>query len=90
MTLDDVLDFLDETSSRATYKAVGEVVGIHERRLRDERAFRDRDPRTAWVVLAKTGQPPPEIHEPRPPSSRIIEDRDELRRCVRKWRDTGA
>ena len=85
VSLELVLDFLADNGIRATYKAVGEATGIFYRNLRSEPQFISADPRTAWVVLAKTGQPPPEIHRPRPWDSELIRDGDALSR-----RATGA
>ncbi len=85
VSLELVLDFLADSGIRATYKAVGEATGIFYRHLRSEPQFISADPRTAWVVLAKTGQPPLEIHRPRPRDSELIRDGDDLAR-----RATGA
>lgn len=80
VSLELVLDFLADNGIRATYKAVGEATGIFYRNLRSEPQFIGADPRTAWVVLAKTGQPPPEIHRPRPWNTELIRDGDDLSR----------
>ena len=66
------------TASGATYGAVGEAVGIHHQHLKDEPQFYRRDPRTAWVVYAKTRQPPPEVHAPRSSDSRLFTDGGKL------------
>lgn len=71
--LDRVLDFLADNGIRATYKAVGGATNTPYRSLRFKRPFRDRDQRTAWVVYANTRQPPPQVHDPRPDSSELIE-----------------
>ena len=82
MSLELVLDFLASNGIRATYKAVGGATGIFYRHLRSEPQFISGDPRTAWVVLAATGQPPPEIDRPRPWGSELITNGDELARLA--------
>ena len=76
VTLDLVLAFLASNRIRATYGAVAEAIGRPEafRALRNEPQFLDHDPRTAWVVLAKTRQPPEGKHLPRPNDSELIRD----------------
>ena len=81
--LDTVLSFLSNNGIRASFGAVGEVAGIYHRNLRYEYEFVDRDPRTAWVVYQRTGQPPPELHEPRPDESELIVDGWKLAKRMR-------
>ena len=82
VSLELVLDFLADVGIRATYGAVAIAIGREgeERSLRSEPQFRSRDPRTGWVALAKTGQPPPHIHSPRPADGELITDGDDLAR----------
>ena len=78
LDLDLVLDYLADNGIRATYGAVGEAVGIHHQHLKDEPQFYRRDPRTAWVVYAKTRQPPPKVHAPRSSDSPLFTDGGKL------------
>ena len=54
-TLDEVLDCLNHKRIRATYEAVGEVIGRNHRRLGD--LLGAHSWRTSWVVLKRDGQP---------------------------------
>ena len=85
LDLDIVLDCLADNGIRATYGAVGEAVGIHHQHLKDESQFHRRDPRTAWVVYAKTRQPPLEVHAPRSSDSRLFTDGAKLVTAVLAW-----
>ena len=78
LDVDLVLDYLADNGIRATYGAVGEAVGIHHRHLKNEPQFYRSDPRTAWVVYAKTRQPPPEVHGPRSSDSSLFTDGGKL------------
>ena len=83
VNLELVLDFLAGNGIRATYGAVEVATGIHAQSLRHEHQFRDRDPRTAWVVYAHPPyQPPPDIHSRRPDDSELITDGHELAQRV--------
>ena len=81
VSLELVLDFLADGGIRATYGAVNVAMGRkkgEERNLRREPQFQSRDPRTGWVVLADTRQPPLDIHSPRPDDSELITDGNDL------------
>jgi peptidoglycan/xylan/chitin deacetylase (PgdA/CDA1 family) len=80
--LEHVLDFLADNGIRATFGAVGATTGVHPQSLRHEPQFRDRDPRTAWVVYARSRQPPPGIHAQRPDDSELITDGEKLDKRV--------
>ena len=54
-TLDEVLDYLEKRRTRATYSAVGEVIGVYHRHVGKRLAVPSR--RTAWVVTATTWKP---------------------------------
>ena len=54
-TLNEVLDYLNRHRVRATYKAVGDVIGVYHRNV--GRELEDRSPRTSWVVRARDGKP---------------------------------
>ena len=54
-TLDDVLTFLNEEQIRATYGAVGEVIGVSPKALGT--SLGPRRPEASWVVSAENGLP---------------------------------
>lgn len=54
MTLDEILDALDQARQRATYGAVASLLNISPRMLM---SGRERDQRHSWVVNRTTGQP---------------------------------
>ena len=80
LTLEDILRFLNDAQMRATYEAVGEVLGIAPdsvpARLGQHRAY------SSWVVSASTGSPvgypPSEVHPALRRNRRIITAGDEL------------
>ena len=82
MTTDQILDCLDRQRIRATYGAVGAVIGSPPQSVGD--ALGRRTQRASWVVNAETGEPTgydrlqkhPELHR----TNRIIKTGDELRR----------
>jgi len=53
-TLDTILNLLNQYRRRATYGAVGEVLGVPARSVI---RGRPRNPRHSWVVNKKTGLP---------------------------------
>ena len=53
-TLDAILDLLSNWHQRATYGAVGGVLGINPQSLMGGQPL---DPRHSWVVNKKTGDP---------------------------------
>ena len=55
MTLDQILDCLNRKRVRATYGAVGAVIGRPVRGVGS--ALGDRTRRASWVVNARTGRP---------------------------------
>jgi hypothetical protein len=54
-TLDDVLTFLNEEQIRATYGAVGEVIGVSARALGAH--LGPHRPEASWVVSPENGLP---------------------------------
>ena len=82
MTLDDILDCLERERVRATYGAVGAVIGRSARSV--GAALGKRRKRASWVVNARTGVPtdydPTEKHPDLYLTSHIIKTGEELRR----------
>ena len=82
MTLDQILDCLERRRIRATYAAVGAVIGKPARSVGAALGRRTR--RASWVVSARDGQPTgyrshqkhPDLHRTR----HVIRTGDELRR----------
>jgi hypothetical protein len=54
-TLDDVLTFLNEEQIRATYRAVGEVIGVSPKALGT--CLGPHRPEASWVVNGENGLP---------------------------------
>ena len=79
-TLDEVLDYLAQHKCRATYEAVGVVINEHARTVGN--LLGSPTPRTAWVVLKRTGRPSPSglVLPEGLIGSPIIKDGEELRR----------
>ena len=80
LDLDAVIDRLDRHRQRATYGAVGGVVGklpIHVMR------GRDKTPRHSWVVSQRTGEPTSypasALHAELTTREHVIDDVDEMR-----------
>ncbi len=82
MTLDQILDCLNREQIRATYGAVGEVIGIPA--IGVGAALGRRTQRASWVVNARTGKPTgyncQQEHPDLRRKLRIITTGDELRR----------
>ena len=81
----EVLDCLNHYRLRATYKAVGKVVGCHWRQVGD--LLGAPHPLTSWVVRKDTGLPSPEVfgddepllrHPDLERSDHVIERHEEL------------
>ena len=53
--IESILDCLNETGTRATYGAVGDVLGVPPRTAGSLLGF--RRPRVSWVVNADSGMP---------------------------------
>ena len=81
MTLDQILDCLNRKRVRATYGAVGAVIGRPARGVGS--AIGDRTRRASWVVNARTGRPTGYAHSQVDPNlyrtSHVIKTGDELR-----------
>lgn len=81
MTIETILEYLNAVPVRATYGAVGEVLGVRPQVV--PRLLGARRPEASWVVNGTTGEPTgyaPEEVDPRLPGTRVIRSGDELRR----------
>ena len=78
-SLDQIMDFLESHQIRATYGAVGGVIGVPAQSM--GKALGPRGPRASWIVRAKDGKPSgyPELHR----TTEIIRTSDELIRRMR-------
>ena len=92
MTRDQILDCLNRERTRATYGAVGDVIGIPAQSV--GRALGRRTQRASWVVNARTGEPTgyndQQKHPDLRPTSPIITTGDELRRLCAKCHGRSA
>ena len=92
MTLDQILDCLERRRIRATYGAVGAVIGKPARSVGAVLGGRTR--RASWVVNARDGEPTgylphlkhPDLHR----TPHVIRTGDELRRICAPSRITGG
>ena len=82
MTVDQILDCLNRKRVRATYGAVGAVIGRPARGVGS--ALGDRRRRASWVVNARTGRPTGYARSEVDPylyqSGHVIRTGDELRK----------
>lgn len=89
--LEKILDCLNATRCRATYKAVGDVIGVYHRNVRLE--LRNRCPRNCWIVNKNTGQPSGYTSGQMDPRfdrhSRLLTTDRELRQFVDDWEKKG-
>ena len=89
MTLEQILDGLNAHRVRATYGAVGAVIGRPPQSVGT--ALGARTQRASWVVNARTGEPTGYSSDQRHPhllhTSHIIRTEEELRRLCVKRRD---
>ena len=83
MTLDQIIDALDRSHQRATYGAVGSLLGQAPRTLMKGR---ERDRRHSWIVNNKTGEPtgydPDLLHPDLRERDTVIETKEELGRWI--------
>ena len=81
-TVDQILDFLSKNRVRATYGAVGKLLGVPPRSVGKE--LGPRCPRASWVVSSATGRPtdyPADKLDPAlTPSTEVIHTAEELLR----------
>ncbi len=82
-----VLRFLGETRTRATYGAVGDVIGCVAKGVGAK--LGERRPEASWVVNTETGLPtgykPEEMHPALREREEIVDDGEELGRRLREW-----
>ena len=83
-TVDEILDCLNRMRVRATYQAVGDVIGVFQRNV--ARWLGEHSQRASWVVAKKTGLPTNYSDNDRHPdlmnSPRVISTEQELRELL--------
>ena len=83
-TVDEILDCLNRKRVRATYQAVGDVIGVFQRNV--ARCLGEHSQRASWVVAKKTGLPTNYSDNDRHPdlmkSPRVISTGQELRELL--------
>ena len=85
MTIETILDYLNAVPVRATFGAVGEVLGVRPQAV--ARLLGARRPEASWIVNGSTGEPTgyaPDQVDPRLPGTHVIRSGDELRRCLER------
>lgn len=84
LTIDSILDQLNQFHQRATYGAVAGVVNSSPRSLM---SGRERDPRSSWIVSYKNGQPTgydaDQIHPQISERDTVLRTPDDLRSWLR-------
>ena len=83
MTIETILAYLNAVPVRATYGAVGDVLGVRPQVV--PRLLGARRPEASWIVNGSTGEPTgytPEQVDPRLAGTHVIRSGDELRRCL--------
>ena len=83
MTIETILAYLNAVPVRATYGAVGDVLGVRPQVV--PRLLGTRRPEASWIVNGSTGEPTgytPEQVDPRLAGTHVIRSGDELRRCL--------
>ena len=79
ITMDQILDALDQGHQRATYGAVAAYLGRAPRTLMQGR---QRDQRHSWVVRRETGEPtgyqPTDVHPALRENDTVIQTKEEL------------
>ena len=82
-----ILRYLNDTHTRATYGAVGGVLGIIARSV--SRLLDKKNPTASWVVSSETGLPTgyddSQLHPNLLDNPHIITSPEELRRRVQQW-----
>ena len=81
MTIETILEYLNAVPVRATYGAVGDVLGVRPQAV--PRLLGARRPEASWIVSSSAGEPtgyPPDQVDPRLPGTHVIRTGDELRR----------
>ncbi|MCY4121496.1 MAG: hypothetical protein OXG72_11315 [Acidobacteria bacterium] len=83
MDIQTILEYLNAVPVRATYGAVGDVLGVRPQAV--SRLLGAQRPEASWIVNGSTGEPTgyaPEKVDSRLPGTHIIRTGDELRRCL--------
>ena len=81
MTIESILEYLNAVPVRATYGAVGDVLGVRPQAVPRLLGARRRE--ASWIVSSSTGEPtgyPPDQVDPRLQGTHVIRTGDELRR----------
>lgn len=85
--IDDILEALNAENIRATYKAVGEVLGVDPRNVAP-RFLGNRRPAASWVVASSTGMPTGYLkancHKELTSNPRVIDSKEELLELIEK------
>ena len=85
MTIETILEYLNAVPVRATFGAVGEVLGVRPQAV--SRLLGARRPEASWIVNGSTGEPTgytPDQVDPRLPGTHVIRSGDELRSCLER------
>ena len=91
MTIETILDYLNAVPVRATFGAVGEVLGVRPQAV--SRLLGARRPEASWIVNGSTGEPTgytAEQVDPRLPGTHVIRSGDELRSCLERHAAAAA
>ena len=91
MTIETILDYLNAVPVRATFGAVGEVLGVRPQSV--SRLLGARRPEASWIVNGSTGEPTgytPDQVDPRLPGTHVIRSGDELRSCLERHAAAAA
>lgn len=91
MTIETILDYLNAVPVRATFGAVGEVLGVRPQAV--SRLLGARRPEASWIVNGSTGEPTgytPDQVDPRLPGTQVIRSGDELRSCLERHAAAAA
>ena len=87
VTMDQILDALDQSHQRATYGAVAALLGAPPRTLM---SGRQRDQRHSWVVSRKNGEPtgyqPDQVHPALRERAEVLDSKDDLVAWLRSAR----
>jgi predicted transcriptional regulator len=85
MNIETILDALNEHKLRATYSAVGELMGVHPKSV--SQYLGNRRPYASWVVSKATGMPTDYLdancHNDLQSNPRVLESSDELIALIR-------
>ncbi len=91
MTIETILEYLNAVSVRATYGAVGDVLGVRPQVV--PRLLGAPRPEASWIVNGSTGEPTgytPDQADPRLAGTPVIRTGDELRRGLERHAAAAA